>query len=423
MFDTTLAAVGPLALIALGLMLLWAASYRSDTYIYAKSTDLVAALLRVLGWTMLLVGLFIMLAFMSHVFAIFLWIATIVVLISGVVRYFAAEQQSLLWALTVAAEHGIPLESAARSFSEERNDRIGARAALLADYLEAGVPLSLALKRSRTSVPSSIALAADLGQESGDLGLALRNAVVQIDDSEMTLRWTLERLFYVAFVVLFSGAAMSFLMVKIVPVFKRMFAEFEMELPYATEMLIAVSDILSSGWPLLLPLVAIWLLIVIVGLFWYMGVAPQNLPLVNRFWWSADCALVLRWLATAVRHRRPLADSIRTLALRFPHYRVRVRLERASSRIDRGADWCESLRAAGIIRRPESTLFKTAERVGNLDWTLEEMANSGVRRAAYRIRVWISVLFPVALLTLGALVLFITVGILMPLIAMIQGLA
>lgn len=239
----------------------------------------------------------------------------------------------------------------------------------------------------------------------------------------MTLRWTLERLFYVAFVVLFSGAAMSFLMVKIVPVFKRMFAEFEMELPYATEMLIAVSDILSSGWPLLLPLVAIWLLIVIVGLFWYMGVAPQNLPLVNRFGGPLIVRLVLRWLATAVRHRRPLADSIRTLALRFPHYRVRVRLERASSRIDRGADWCESLRAAGIIRRPESTLFKTAERVGNLDWTLEEMANSGVRRAAYRIRVWISVLFPVALLTLGALVLFITVGILMPLIAMIQGLA
>lgn len=168
MFDTTLAALGPLALIALGLTLLWLASRRID--IYTATSDLVATLLRIVGWTLLLVGLLIMLVFMSHVFAIFLWIATVVVLVSTVVRFYDAEQQSLVWALTVAAERGIPLESVARSFAEERNDRIGRRAALLADYLEAGVPLSLALKRSKTFVPSAIMLAADLGQESGTLG-------------------------------------------------------------------------------------------------------------------------------------------------------------------------------------------------------------------------------------------------------------
>ncbi|MCA9141562.1 MAG: type II secretion system F family protein [Planctomycetales bacterium] len=421
MFDTTLAALGPLALIALGLTLLWLASRRID--IYTATSDLVATLLRIVGWTLLLVGLLIMLVFMSHVFAIFLWIATVVVLVSTVVRFYDAEQQSLVWALTVAAERGIPLESVARSFAEERNDRIGRRAALLADYLEAGVPLSLALKRSKTFVPSAIMLAADLGQESGTLGGALRHAAAQSDDSETTLRWTLERLFYVAFVVLFSGAAVTFLMLKIVPVLKRMFEEFELELPHVTKLLVSVCDALASGWPLLLPLVLFWLLFLVVGLCWYMGVPPNSLPVVNRLWWSADCALVLRWLASSVRQQRPLADSIRTLALRFPQHRVRMRLEHASSRIDRGADWCESLRAAGLIRRSECALFKTAERVGNLDWSLEEMANSGMRRAAYRIRAWMNVAFPAALLLLGAIVLFITVGILSPLVAMIQGLA
>ncbi|MDA1051500.1 MAG: type II secretion system F family protein [Planctomycetota bacterium] len=421
MFDTTIAALGPLALIALGLTLLWVAASGIDRS--ATSNDLVVMLLRTVGWVMLLVGLLVMLAFMSHVFALFLWIVTIVVLISTVVRYFAAEQQSLLWALTVAAERGIPLESAARAFAEERNDRIGRRATRLADYLEAGVPLSLALKRSKTFVPSSIMLAADLGQESGTLGAALRQAAGQIDESETTLRWTLESLFYVAFVILFSGGAMTFLMIKIIPVFKRILEDFGMDVPPVTEALIAVSDALASGWPLLLPLVLVWSLFIADGLGWYMGVSPNNLPVLNRLWWSADCALVLRWLATSVRQQRPLAEVIRTLAIRFPQHRVRMRLEHASSRIDRGADWCDSLRSAGLIRRSESALFKTAERAGNLDWTLDEMANSGVRRAAYRIRAWMNIAFPVALLLLGLIVLFITVGILWPLAAMIEGLA
>ncbi|MBC8356242.1 MAG: type II secretion system F family protein [Planctomycetes bacterium] len=421
MFDTTFAALGPLSLIAMGLALLWFAASRIDSS--RVDSGVLVVLLRVVGWTMLLIGVLIMLAFMSHAFALFLWISTIVVLISTVVRYFAAEQQSLLWALTVAAERGIPLESAARSFAEERNDRIGRRSALLADYLEAGVPLSLALKRSKTHVPSAITLAADLGQETGTLGTALRQAVGQIDESETTLRWTLERLFYVAFVVLFSCAALTFLMVKIIPLFKQILSDFDMDLPYATRALISVSDVLANGWPLLVPVIIIWSFLVSVGLCSYMGIAPHRLPLVNRLWWSADCALVMRWLANSVRQQRPLAEVIRTLATRFPQHRVRLRLEHASSRIDRGADWCESLRSAGLIRRSESALFKTAERVGNLEWTLDEMANSGMRRATYRIRAWMNIAFPAVLLLLGLMVLFVTVGVLMPLIAMIDGLA
>lgn len=191
----------------------------------------------------------------------------------------------------------------------------------------------------------------------------------------------------------------------------------------ATRLLVEVCDHLASGWPLLLPLFVVWLWFLVVGLCSYMGISAHSLPLVNRLWWSADCAIVLRWLATAVRQQRPLAEAIRTLAIRFPQHRVRIRLEHASSRIDRGANWCESLHSAGLIRPSESALFKTAERVGNLDWTLDEMANSGMRRAAYRLRAFMNIAFPVALLLLGLMVLFITVGLLMPLVAMIDGLA
>ncbi len=421
MIDTTIAAVGPLVLIAIGVGMLWLAARRIDGY--ATRNDVGAALLRASGWVMLVVGILIMLLFMSHVFALFMWIATIVVIVSAVSRYFAAEQQGLLWALTVAAERGIPLESAARSFAEERNDRVGRRATLLADYLEAGVPLSLALTRSKTFMPAPVMLAADLGQESGNLGMALRQAAGEVDESEVTLRWTLERLFYLAFLLLVGCSAITFLMLYIMPMFSKMFEEFGMELPQVTIFLIRISEIAEYGWPLLVPLLLVWIAFVVFGMGWYMGISRHNLPIVNRLWRSADCALVLRWLANAVRKDLSMAETIRALATRFPQRDVRARLEHASSRIDRGADWCDSLRSAGLIRRSESALFKTAARVGNLDWALEEMASGGMRRAAYRFRAWMNILFPVALLLLGVAVLIITAGVLMPLVALIDGLA
>jgi type II secretory pathway component PulF len=98
-------------------------------------------------------------------------------------------------------------------------------------------------------------------------------------------------------------------------------------------------------------------------------------------------------------------------------------LEQASRRIDRGGEWCDSLRQSQIISRAESVLFKAAERAGNLPWALEEMADSGQRRSSYRLRAWTAVLFPLAVIVFAGPVLFLALAVLTPLFQMIEGLA
>lgn len=419
-FDPTVAALAPIAICLVGIVLLWSTSQTRPT---SSGDSIHRSLLLIGGWVMLLFGLLLGMGAMSQGLAIILWFASVVVIVATVVQFFASEQQSLLWVLTVAAERGVPLESAARAFGEERNDHVGRRAILLADYLEAGVPLSLALKRSGNYLPNAALLAADLGEETDSLGTALRQATFQLDEGEATLRSMLERVFYIAFLILFAFAVIMFVTVKIIPVLHRMLWEFGQEMPPTAEWLSAADRNLPHGWLLMFPLAALWLVVVVVGLLWYMGLAPRNLPVLNRLWWSADCAAVMRWLAMAIRQGRPIADIVRTLALRYPQAAMRARLERASSHIDRGSDWCDSLHQSGVIRRSESVLFKSAERVGNLPWALEEMADSGIRRSVYRIRSWLTIAFPVALVAMAGVVLFIALGVLMPLISLINGLS
>jgi len=379
--------------------------------------DVPARLLTIFGWTSLLLGVLALVAISTHYACIIACVVAAIVLCGAARRYQDAERQSLLWLLTAAVERGIPLETAAQAFADERDDAIGIRSRELADYLEAGVPLALALRRSRNSVPTAVLLAAELGEQTGTLGPALRETIGEIDELEMALRSMLEKSIYLAFLVLFALGMLAFLMIKIVPVLLMMFRDFGLELPVVTHGLIDF----ASASPLILLAVAVLLVMFLVGLLYYVRFSACDLPIVSVLWRRADCALVMRWLAIGIGQKRPIAELVRLLASYFPRVGVRARLVRAVRRMDAGADWCDSLQRVGLIRRPEGVVFKAAERTGNLAWALREMADSSVRRTTYRLRAWLGVAFPAAVLAVGVCVFLVALGVLMPLFSLIQG--
>ena len=163
-------------------------------------------------------------------------------------------------------------------------------------------------------------------------------------------------------------------------------------------------------------------LALVVGLLYYMRFSPCDLPIVRILWSRVDSALAMRWLAIGIEQKRPIGEVVRMLAGYFPRSGMRIRLQAAVKRIDAGANWCDSLRRVGVVRRPESVVFQAAELTGNLVWALREMADSSVRRIAYRMRAWLGVAFPVALIAVGACILLIALAILTPLVSMLQQL-
>ena len=67
-------------------------------------------------------------------------------------------------------------------------------------------------------------------------------------------------------------------------------------------------------------------------------------------------------------------------------------------------------------------MLKSATRVGNLAWALEEMSASSLRRVTYQLRLWLNILFPLTLLVFGLIVAFHVVGLFAPLVSLIGGL-
>ena len=122
----------------------------------------------------------------------------------------------------------------------------------------------------------------------------------------------------------------------------------------------------------------------------------------------------------ATDHDRPIRETIAILARGYPRWWIRAKLIRVWQDMDRGEDWCVSLRRRRLIGQAEYGVLQAAQRVGNISWALHEMAAGTRRRLVYRIYAWFQVLFPLVIFAYGAVVAVIVVALFMPLVVLIQ---
>jgi type IV pilus assembly protein PilC len=402
-----------------GILGLWAIRIRYDL---RAPPDELKTMLQIVSWTCIGIGVFGLQVHLAVQVAPVMWLITLVIIITSMVRYRIGELRSFLSCLAAAAERGIPLDQAAYAFSLERGDSLGSRAERLAHSLQNGVPISIALPQLWRRVPFDVLLALRVGVVTGDLGLALKAISKPHDQTDHLLRAILEKVLYLAALTCILFAIFSFTLLKIVPVFERMFMDFEIELPAMTTLTISFGNLAFKYWYVPAPLFLLLLIMLAIGWLYYLYLLPRNLPLINRLSRRWDAALIMRSLGLAVRQKLPFEGMIGLLAVQYPSASVRTRLSKALQRMDRAEPWHTALWQAGLLHHAEAGLLSSAQRSGNLEWALNELADSAMRRLAYRIRIAMNIAFPTILLGYGIVLGFIVMSLFMPLVSLVMGL-
>ncbi len=413
----------PLGLIVLGWCLLWMASWKRRQASSSTPFDSSPIALTVGGVSLMLLGLFAMVILTTYFLAIVVIPVMVVVLVAAFIRYRQSEVRYLIWNLAEAADHGIPLVKAARAFAGERGGHLAYAARRLADYLEAAMPLSLALARSGLSVAGEVKLAADIGEHTGTLGPSLKKAVEQSNSFEQSIGSVTAKFIYLSWIAFSMCGIVTFLMISIVPTFEEMFNEFGLELPAVTQLVMAICRAVVMYWYVLVPLFLLFVLVGLVGLISYIGISVQSLPIIRAFFRPIDSATVLHSLSIAVQQKQTIPNSLLMLANLARAPGTRHRLDVAVRQVSEGTHWCGALQQAGFISRAQGSVIKSAERAGNLAWALDEMADSSIRRTAQRAHAALNILFPSLLVGFGFSVFLVAVGILAPLFSLISSLA
>lgn len=187
-------------------------------------------------------------------------------------RYRQGEHHALLHSLAFSAEKGVPLPEAARAFAQENSGDTGARAVALAERIEAGGTLASATRYARLRLSTAMRLAVNLSDVVVARGLALRAQLNWGNDADAALRMILNRLLYIFLLFHTLLMIVTFVMIRIVPVYQKMFEEFGLRLPPLTLSMISVSKyIVRGGWMMIVPFILLSVFALFVGVFFYTG--------------------------------------------------------------------------------------------------------------------------------------------------------
>ncbi len=330
-------------------------------------------------------------------------------------QYRMQERLSLLWLLGLAIEKEIPLQQMAHAYARERSDEMGWRAERLAELLEQGTPLGEALITSRNPLPTEAQLAVNLSESAPAIGRVFRQAAQQRTRFASEVNSYLNQMLYLTLVSLFGIMVLTFIALRLLPTIYQIILDFGLRPTGATALLIQSVNTAGRyavlGWPLFL----LGLFAAIVLLLHYLGWITWEPFFARLFTTRYHASIILRTLGSQLAAEAPLHTAIDLMAGKYPRKHMRHRLQRCATAISRGESWCVCLRDEGLIRKTEADVLSAAERVGNLPWALEEIADGILRRLRYGLNMWLQFLLPLFILIVALVVAITGYAILEPL--------
>ncbi len=333
-------------------------------------------------------------------------------------------QSSLIWTLAIATRQGLPLGQEVAVLAEGLWGGHRMRLQLLSENLDAGLSLAAALERQPGLVPLSALMLIRMGEETHCLVPALENCAtgfsrkherhIELISAEQTLTLLMVPLVLMPQIV-------GFLCYYIMPKFKKIFLDFGVELPLATQYFVHTTDQLARWSPLLLgvgPIGAITIVILLAVRDW-----ERDWPLLDLLAPRVNGPPVLRGLALLIREQRPLLDGVQAMSWSHPRASVRRRLAAIHRDLHEGKDLADSLADKRLIRRGDVMLLRTAEQVRNLPWVLDQLADLMEHKFWYRIRLCMEVGYPIGIILVALLVLAVALAFFMPLVQLIETIA
>ena len=218
--------------------------------------------------------------------------------------------------LSILQDAGLPILRSLRVLSDQAKP--GALKNSLIDVcedIESGSTLSEAMSKSPKAFNRLYVNMIKAGEAGGALEIILQRLAEFQERAESLRRKVKGAMVYPITVVLFALGILVFIMMKIVPAFTKIFADFDTELPGVTKVLIVVSDLLFNYWYLLpgVP-IGVWLMVKLICKF-SVGQAGWDLfllkmPIFGQLVEKNIVARTMRTLGTLVSSGVPILDSL-----------------------------------------------------------------------------------------------------------------
>jgi len=328
--------------------------------------------------------------------------------------------------ISTLVRSGLPLDEALTAVSEQterpriRSIVMGVRAKVME-----GHSLADGLSDFPAVFPELYRATVSAGEQSGHLDTVLERLADYTESREQLRSRTLAAMLYPVLLFIVCISIVAMLLTFVVPKIVKQFENSKAELPFLTQILIAISDFLRH-WGLLTLVIVI---LAFVAFFrWLRDPAARRrfhtfllrVPLVGKVVRGNNTARFARTFSTLTSSAVPVLEAMRIAGEVVTNLPMRDAVQDAAARVREGAPIGRSLGMSKMFPPMMIHLISSGETSGDLETMLDRAATNQEREMDSILGAVVGLLGPLMILVMGGLVLLIVLAMLLPIFQLNQ---
>jgi type IV pilus assembly protein PilC len=324
---------------------------------------------------------------------------------------------------------GLPVLRSLRILEHQMKNGVLRNAMIdVVDDVESGMTLSEAFAKHPKCFDRLYVNMVKAGEAGGALEVILKRLADFKEKAQSLKRRITGAMVYPIVVILVAVIIVTGIMVFIIPKFEKIFKDFNLKLPWPTQMLMATSRWFANYW-YVLPLFPLcwWLMIKLVRLNRAGNYALDRLylwipiigPLINK----TIIARTTRTLGTLVASGVPILEALAIVRETCTNAVFERMYQRVYESIREGDTIAQPLKESRLVDDMVVNMVDVGEETGDLDTMLYKVADVYDEEVNVLVAALISMLEPMMVVVLGVIIGSIVISLFVPLIGLLDGLS
>jgi type IV pilus assembly protein PilC len=285
----------------------------------------------------------------------------------------------------------------------------------VASDIRSGTSLAMALGKHPRAFSSMYYRAVAAGEQGGKLEVVLRQMASHIEKSITTEKQVKNALTYPIIVVLVAVIVVIVLVTFVLPAFTKMYSEFGVQLPLITRVLMAITDWFSHYGVF----VIIAILIAAFAVYFYIrtpggkrwwDATALKLPVLGRIVHLGELGRCCRTMSLLIRIGLPLPEVMGMTIYNSNNKVVADNLTGVQQELIRGEGLSRPMAKRKLFLPMMTQMVKVGEETGNLDNTLDTVADSFEMESSEKTKSAVALIQPVMTIIIGLLVGFVVLA-------------
>jgi type IV pilus assembly protein PilC len=296
------------------------------------------------------------------------------------------------------------------------------------DDVESGSSLSEAMGKQPKSFSKLYVNMVKAGEAGGALEVILQRLADFLEKGQSLKSKIIGAMVYPAVVIFVAVAILTFIMVMIIPKFKKIFDEFGLTLPWATQTLIKISVWMSEYW-WTIPLfpITLFLLIKLIRLSragnYALDRATLWIPVVGQLVEKTIVARTMRTLGTLISSGVPILEAINIVKETANNAVFERMFQRIFESIREGDTIADPMKESRLVDDMVVNMVEVGEETGDLDSMLYKISDFYDEWVDTLVKSLLSLLEPIMIVFLGFTIGAIVISLFLPLIKLLEGLS